>query len=109
MPLACSPGTVPTLILQKTQPIWSGERRAALRAADAMVPQVNAVLHDLLANIPPICAGYVVDHVANLSRLERTPGTLLGTWEDALQSARRAAQCGRGCRTGESVRHRAAA
>jgi Protein of unknown function (Hypoth_ymh) len=67
--------------LQKTQPIWSGERRAALRAADEMVPYVNAVLHNLLANIPPIYTGYVAAHVANLNRLDRTLGTLLGTWK----------------------------
>jgi hypothetical protein len=68
-------------------------------AANDMVPYVNAVLRDLLANIAPICGGSdplhaelrVVpailgqhegpDHIANLGRLDRTLGTLLRTWK----------------------------
>jgi hypothetical protein len=66
--------------LQKTQPIWSAERRAALRAADMMVPQVNAVLHGLLPDIRPIEPGYVAKHIANLGLLTRAQA-LLDTWK----------------------------
>jgi Protein of unknown function (Hypoth_ymh) len=67
--------------LVQTQPFWAAERRAARQAANDMVPYVNAVLRDLLANIAPICGGRVPDHVANLGRLDRTLGTLLRTWQ----------------------------
>jgi hypothetical protein len=66
--------------LQKTQPIWSRERRAALQAADKMVPQVNAVLRGLLPDIVPLQAGYVAHHVANLGRLYRAQA-VLETWK----------------------------
>lgn len=67
--------------LVQTQPFWAAERRAAKQAANDMVPYVNAVLRDLLANIAPISGGSVPDHVANLGRLDRTLGLLLGTWK----------------------------
>ena len=67
--------------LVQTQPFWAAERRAARQAANDMVPYVNVVLRDLMANIVPICGGSVPDHVANLDRLDRTLGTLLRTWK----------------------------
>jgi len=67
--------------LVQTQPFWAGERRAARQAANDMVPHVNAVLQNLLADVAPIHWGSVTDHVANLSRLERTLGALLKAWK----------------------------
>jgi hypothetical protein len=66
--------------LQKTQPIWSCERRAAQQAAHKMVPQVNAVLRGLLPDLVPLQTGYVAHHVANVSQLYRAQA-LLDTWK----------------------------
>jgi len=66
--------------LQKTKPIWSVERQSALKAADRMVPQVNAVLRGLVPDIEPIQTGYVAQHLTNLSRLYRAQA-LIGTWK----------------------------
>ena len=64
----------------RTQVIWSKERRAALQAANEMVPYVNAVLREMLPDVAPICGGYVKDHVANLGRLNGATA-LFAAWK----------------------------
>ena len=60
---------------------WSADRRAAMQAANKMLPKVNALLLALVPDTAPISGVFMWQHRAGASRVARAE-EVLGDWDE---------------------------
>lgn len=64
--------------------VMSGERRAAMQAANQMLPRVNAILLALVPDTEPISGSLLWQHEAGLGRVFRAED-VLGDWDEMVE------------------------